>query len=54
MRPERRFSGVTDRDTCYLMYYEGPVFVDAEDSVDYEVFAMMESDVHEEETLPPT
>ena len=43
---------MTDRDTCYLMYYEGPVFVDAEDSVDYEVFAMMESDVHEEGNAP--
>jgi glutamine amidotransferase-like uncharacterized protein len=46
------FPELADRDTCYLMYYEGPVFVDAEDSVDYEVFAMMESDVHEEGNAP--
>ena len=46
------FPELASRDTCYVMYYEGPVFVDAQDSIGYEVFATMESDVHEEGNAP--
>lgn len=34
------------------MYYEGPVFIDAPDSLTYTSFATMESDVHEEGNAP--
>lgn len=40
-------------DTCYVIYYEGPVFVkNGSDSISNTVFAMMESDVHEEGNAP--
>lgn len=48
------FPELADRDTNYVFYYEGPVFVDNEDSEieDYTVFGIMESDVHEEGGAP--
>ncbi|MGI6717685.1 MAG: BPL-N domain-containing protein [Bacteroidales bacterium] len=47
------FPQLADRDTCYLMYYEGPVYVESDnDSIKYTVFATMESDVHEEGNAP--
>ena len=39
-------------DTNYVVYYEGPVFVNAPDSINYTSFATMESDVHEEGGAP--
>lgn len=46
------FHELASRDTCYVMYYEGPVFVNAQDSINYTLFATMESDVHEEGGAP--
>ena len=46
------FPELASRDTSYVMYYEGPVFVNASDDIDYTVFATMESDVHEEGGAP--
>ncbi len=47
------FPQLADRDTCYVMYYEGPVYVESDnDSIKYNVFATMESDVHEEGNAP--
>lgn len=46
------FPELANSDTSFVMYYEGPVFVNAEDSIEYEIFAMMESDVHEEGNAP--
>lgn len=40
-------------DTCYVVYYEGPVFVkNSSDSIPNMVLATMESDVHEEGGAP--
>ncbi len=47
------FPEVADRDTLFVMYYEGPVFVPREGSeIQYETLAIMESDVHEEGNAP--
>lgn len=42
------FPEIASRDTSFVMYYEGPVFVNAADTINYTTFATMESDVHEE------
>jgi glutamine amidotransferase-like uncharacterized protein len=50
---KRLFPEIADRDTSYVMYYEGPVFVNNEsDTVEYQTYAIMESDVHEEGNAP--
>ena len=50
---KKLFPEIADRDTSYVMYYEGPVFVNNEaDSVVYQTCAVMESDVHEEGNAP--
>ena len=47
------FPEVAGRDTLYVMYYEGPVFIPREGSeVAFDTFAVMESDVHEEGNAP--
>lgn len=47
------FPELNERDTLFVMYYEGPVFVrNQEDSIQYESFATMQSDVHEEGNAP--
>lgn len=46
------FPELASRDTNFVMYYEGPVFVNAPDSITYTSFATMESDVHEEGGAP--
>lgn len=47
------FPELSLEDTCFVMYYEGPVFVKNESSpVEYMTFAIMESDVHEEGNAP--
>ena len=46
------FPELASRDTSYVMYYEGPVFVNAPDSIHYTLFATMQSDVHEEGDAP--
>ena len=46
------FPELASRDTSYVMYYEGPVFINAPDSINYTLFATMESDVHEEGGAP--
>ncbi len=45
------FPELAQRDTCYVMYYEGPVF-DIEKTKGIKTFATMESDVHEEGNAP--
>ncbi len=49
---KRIFPELASRDTNYVVYYEGPVFVNAPDSISYTSFATMESDVHEEGGAP--
>lgn len=46
------FPELAKRKFNYMVYYEGPVFVDARDGVDHQVLAVMESDVHEEGNAP--
>ncbi len=48
------FPEVADRDTLYIVYYEGPVFVPADSAAtpEYETLAMMMSDVHVEGNAP--
>ncbi len=46
------FPELASRDTNFVVYYEGPVFINAPDSIDYTSFATMESDVHEEGGAP--
>lgn len=46
------FPELASRDTNLVVYYEGPVFIDAPDSISYTSFATMESDVHEEGGAP--
>lgn len=46
------FPELAARDTNYVMYYEGPVFINASDTINYTSFATMESDVHEEGDAP--
>lgn len=50
---KKLFPELANRDTCFVMYYEGPVFVKNEkDSIPSDVMAIMESDVHEEGDAP--
>lgn len=50
---KKLFPEVAERDTLYVMYYEGPVFIPAEgDTIQYKTLAIMESDVHEEGNAP--
>ena len=49
---QKIFPEIASRDTSFVMYYEGPVFINASDDIDYTVFATMESDVHEEGGAP--
>jgi len=46
------FPELASLDTNFVMYYEGPVFIDAPDTINYTSFATMESDVHEEGGAP--
>lgn len=46
------FPELANSDTSFVMYYEGPVFVNASDTINYTSFATMESDVHEEGNAP--
>ncbi|HPX75111.1 MAG TPA: BPL-N domain-containing protein [Bacteroidales bacterium] len=47
------FPELANRDTLYVMYYEGPVFIKNEnDTIEYKTLAIMESDVHEEGNAP--
>lgn len=47
------FPELADRDTCYVIYYEGPVFIKNEsDTIPNVTLAIMESDVHEEGNAP--
>jgi glutamine amidotransferase-like uncharacterized protein len=47
------FPELASRDTCYVIYYEGPVFVKNQaDTITNTVMAIMESDVHEEGNAP--
>lgn len=50
---KRLFPELADRDTSYVIYYEGPVFIkNPSDSINSVTFAIMESDVHEEGNAP--
>jgi glutamine amidotransferase-like uncharacterized protein len=50
---KRIFPEIAKRDTLFVMYYEGPVFIKKEnDTISYETLAIMESDVHEEGNAP--
>lgn len=50
---EKIFPELARYDTCYVIYYEGPVFVkNPSDSIQNSVLATMESDVHEEGNAP--
>ncbi len=46
------FPELATRDTNFVVYYEGPVFIKAPDTIIYTSFATMESDVHEEGGAP--
>lgn len=46
------FPEIASRDTSFVMYYEGPVLINASDTINYTTFAIMESDVHEEGGAP--
>lgn len=46
------FPELATLDTNFVMYYEGPVFINAPDSISYTSFATMESDVHTEGGAP--
>lgn len=47
------FPEIANRDTSYVIYYEGPVFVKNEaDTIQNTTIAIMESDVHEEGNAP--
>lgn len=47
------FPELAHRDTSYVIYYEGPVFVkNPSDSLTNTLFAIMQSDVHEEGNAP--
>lgn len=46
------FPELATRDTNFVVYYEGPVFINAPDTITYTSFATMESDVHEEGGAP--
>lgn len=50
---KKLFPELAGRDTSYVFYYEGPVFVPAETApVRYTTMAIMQSDVHEEGDAP--
>lgn len=50
---KKLFPELADRDTSYVIYYEGPVFIpNVHDSIQNTAFAIMESDVHEEGNAP--
>lgn len=50
---KRLFPELADRDTCYVIYYEGPVFIqNPSDTIRSSTLAVMESDVHEEGNAP--
>lgn len=50
---KKLFPELADRDTCYVIYYEGPVFVkNDKDTISNTTFGTMESDVHEEGNAP--
>lgn len=50
---KRLFPELADRDTCYVIYYEGPVFIqNPSDTIHSITLAVMESDVHEEGNAP--
>lgn len=50
---KKLFPEIADRDTSYIMYYEGPVFIKhPSDSIEYQTLAIMQSDVHEEGDAP--
>ncbi|NLZ94682.1 MAG: biofilm PGA synthesis protein PgaB, partial [Bacteroidales bacterium] len=49
---KRIFPEIATRDTSFVMYYEGPVLINASDTINYTIFATMESDVHEEGGAP--
>lgn len=46
------FPELAQRDTNFVVYYEGPVFIEASDTINYNSFATMESDVHQEGNAP--
>lgn len=47
------FPELADRPFSYVVYYEGPVFTEADNStIKYNTLAIMESDVHEEGNAP--
>lgn len=46
------FPEVANKDTLYIMYYEGPVIVPAEIPERYQTLATMQSDVHVEGNAP--
>lgn len=47
------FPELASYDTCFVIYYEGPVFTANDtDSIRYTLLATMQSDVHEEENAP--
>ena len=47
------FPEIANRPLSYVLYYEGPVFVPADNApIKYQSFATMESDVHEEGDAP--
>lgn len=50
---EKIFPELAGRDTSYVIYYEGPVFIkNPSDSIQSATLAIMESDVHEEGDAP--
>ena len=50
---KRLFPELADRDTSYVIYYEGPVFIkNPSDTISSVTLATMESDVHEEGNAP--
>lgn len=49
---KKLFPEIAPRDTSYVVYYEGPVFIEAKKANNFQTFAMMESDVHEEGNAP--
>lgn len=50
---KKLFPELAGRDTSYVIYYEGPVFVkNPADTIGNTVLAVMESDVHEEGNAP--
>lgn len=50
---EQLFPELKDRAFSYVMYYEGPVFAEADNTkIKYNTLAVMESDVHEEGDAP--